>query len=349
MRIGWDLRCLPADGSPGAGIPHAARELWNACLDLAPQYDLELIAFAAKKAALEERGNVTRLSSLRAWSFLRAVKSASIDKLFFPSGTVPLGVSLPAIPWIHDLAIVDHPEWFPESALRRLFTTSLVRRGIQGAPIVFAVSQATAHQITTWTHCPSEKIIVTKLGIDLPKEREPLPEILLQEPYALVLGSVEPRKNHAFLVTIWPEVCRRLGKKIPLVIAGREGWGATIAFPSEVIRIPDVSDPLRATLLAHAGVVLVPSLYEGFGLTAAEAIVSGAPVITSNRGALPEVVQQTGCILPLEQPDAWIDVIVQLFANKKIQEAWRSSSRAHAADFSWTPIAHTVLANLSKY
>ncbi len=349
MRIGWDLRCLPADGSPGAGIPHAARELWKACLNLAPAYGIELVAFAAKNAALEDEGNVNRLSSTRVWSFLQAAKEAKLDACFFPSGTVPLGVFLPAIPWIHDLSIVDHPEWFPESSLRRLYTTSLVRRGIQNAPVVFAVSQATAKQIAAWTQCPSEKIIVTKLGIDLPQERESLPAVLVDVPYALVLGSVEPRKNILFLLTLWPEVCRRLEKTIPFVIAGRDGWGEKIAFPAEVIRIPDVSDPLRTSLLAHAGVVLVPSLYEGFGLTAAEAIVSGAPLITSDRGALPEVVQQTGCILPLEQPEAWIEVIVQLFSNKKIQEAWRSSSRAHAPDFSWTPIAHTVLANLSKY
>lgn len=347
-RIGWDLRCLPTDGSTGAGIAHATCELWQACIPLASAYGLELIAFAPRGAILSTEENVIRLSSSRAWSLRRMLARERVDLLFCPSGAVPLGSPIPAIPWIHDLAILRRPDWFPQSVLRRTFTTSLVRRGIKRSPKVFAVSRDTAKAVVRQCGYDAARIVVTGQGIELPQATERLPEGLTS-PYALVVGTVEPRKNIPFLLDIWPEVCHRLHQEIPLVIAGRDGWGEKLVepLPPYVQRISNLSEPLRGALLNQAAVVLVPSFYEGFGRVAAEAILSAVPVLVSNRGALPEVVKNSGLSLPLIR-EYWIHAITDIVKNPPLKALLEEQAQRRSSDFSWKNVANLVLANLAN-
>ena len=165
-RIGWDLRCLPQDGSPGAGIPHAARELWRACLKESGD-ELEQIAFVPEGAQLDSIGTIVRIPHARSWELKRALRQHPVDVLFCPSGTVPFSMPMPCIPWIHDLAILNHPEWFPEPFWQRFLTTTLVRRGIMNAPGVLTVSQATKKEIIKWTDLDPKQIVVTGQGIEL--------------------------------------------------------------------------------------------------------------------------------------------------------------------------------------
>jgi glycosyltransferase involved in cell wall biosynthesis len=346
-RIGWDLRCLPADGSPGAGIPHAARELWSACVQEGSE-DVDLIAFVAENAYLDESGTVIRLPSSRSRAIRNAVRANPTDLLFCPSGAVTVGLSVPAIPWIHDLAILDHPEWFPEPWWQRILTTTLVRRGIRRASCTFVVSEATKREVVAWTALDPTCVIVTGQGIELAKQEGTLPVSLQEKKYALVLGTVEPRKNCLFLQSIWPDVCHHLAEEIPLVIAGRQGWGnIALQETSSLIRIPDVSEATRLALLRHASVVLVPSLYEGFGRVAAEALALGIPVVTSDRGALPEVVGQAGQCLPLD-PDRWTKAIIDTIRPGPIRNHWVVQAHTATNAFSWAPIAQRVLANLKE-
>lgn len=348
-RIGWDLRCLPADGSPGAGIPHAVRELWSACLHESSEQEFEHIAFISGAASLPEGGRRIHLVSSRSTALKQALKEHPLDLLFCPSGTVPFNISVPAIPWIHDLAILDHPEWFPEPWYQRWFTTMLVRRGLLKAPRVFAVSETTKKEIIKWTSLPESRVLVTGQGIELAPSQAPLPIALQDVRYALILGTVEPRKNIRFIQELWSEFTRTASEEIPLVIAGRDGWGEklTILPDSSIIRITDLSEPLRMTLLRHASVVLVPSFYEGFGRVAAEALTLGVPVITSDGGALPEVVMNFGQCLPCE-PDRWLKAIKETIKPGPIRQYWLEQAEKANDAFSWPPIAKRVLANLKE-
>lgn len=346
-RIGWDLRCLPSDGSPGAGIPHAARELWYACLQEAKDKNVELIAFVSREASLEEAGaKIVRLPSPRSNALRKAFKTDPIDLLFCPSGTVPFGMTIPVVPWIHDLAIVQHPEWFREPWWQRWFTTTLVRRGILRAPIVFAVSEATKREIIAWTSLEASRILVTREGIEQPVSDVSREPVLPETPYALMLGTVEPRKNIPFIQALWPEITKTSTEEISLVIAGQDGWGGPLCFQDpSIIRINDVPDVLRIELLRHARVVLVPSLYEGFGRVAAEALTLGIPVITSDRGALPEVVRSFGQCLPLDE-DRWLKAIKETIKAGPVRQYWLEQARMAKETFSWPSIAKRVLANL---
>ena len=345
-RLGWDLRCLPADGSPGAGIPHAARELWSAFVPLARAQGIEPVAFVSPGASLANAGTIIRLASTRTWALKRALYQQHVSSLFCPSGAVPFGIQIPSFPWIHDLAIFEHPEWFPQSFLRRTLTTNLVKQGIRRASKVFTVSQETAQMVVRHFRIDPSHIVVTGQGIELPNLTGEIPPTL-SKPYALVLGTVEPRKNIPFLIDLWPEICHRIGKTIPLVIAGRDGWGIELPtpLPEGVIRITDLSEPLRGALLKQAAVILVPSYYEGFGRVAAEAILAGTPVIASNRGSLPEIVRESGACLPLIR-DRWLQTIIQILKTPKNDVFLAEQAKRRSLDFSWDAVATRILANL---
>ena len=132
------------------------------------------------------------------------------------------------------------------------------------------------------------------------------------------------------------------------MIAGQQGWGnSALQETPSLIRISDVSEAARLALLRHAAVVLIPSLYEGFGRVAAEALTLGIPVIASDRGALPEVIGQAGQCLPLDQY-RWVKAVVDTIRPGPIRSYWVVQAHTAKNTFSWTPIVKRVLANLQE-
>lgn len=326
MKFGLDLRCLPNDGSEGAGISHATREL---CSRLVLNPSIEWITFVPKGADFNvaQRVRVVYLADGSGGSLRSAVRQNACDALFVPSGAVPWGLGIPAIPWIHDLTILDHPEWFPESWLRRQYTTRLVLRGIKKAPVVFAVSEYTKAAIVRNTGIEAEKVVVTGEGgdgelarwsnLDVPKMKIRAVRYVkekwkIESSFTLALGTVEPRKNLAMLIRAWSKI---QDNGLGLVVAGRWGWkcdetqreisNLPIESKNRFRRIEKITDNDKRQLLLAASTVVVPSWDEGFGLVALESMQAGTPVIASDRGALPEVLGDAGRTLDPADEDAW--------------------------------------------
>ncbi len=344
-RIGVDLRVLPADGSPGAGIAHAARALWQAMLPLASFYDLTLVGFAPQKA-LVGKGKVVRLQGASGDALRQALKKNEVDALFVPGGAIPPGVKIPTYPWVHDLAIFDHPTWFPQSLFKRFLTKRLYLDGLKKAPHVFAISEDTKTMIRKRAKLPLYDITVTYEGADLKRIRRAKPE----EPFALILGTVQPRKNIPFILSLWPEVCRRLKKTVSLVIAGEDGWGDVSISPTiaGVKRYRHFSDAERNGFLQDASMVLLPSLHEGFGLVALEAMTLGTPTLAIDRRALPAGIGCCGRTQPCAEPEQWIREIVKLFTYPAYAAEWGKRGQKQAARFSWEKTARKILAILAK-
>ncbi|MFA6406114.1 MAG: glycosyltransferase, partial [Patescibacteria group bacterium] len=196
MKVGLDLRCLPSDGSLGAGVAHAARAL---CSQLIKDKSVDWVSFFVKGASfpsviLSEMSSTNEVE--RSGPFLKpdssttlryaqndsmriieladgqsktlriALKDNPCDVLFVPSGAVSFGIDIPAVPWVHDLIIFDNPEWFAQSWLQRQFTTRIFLRGIKRAPVVFAVSEYTKQAIIRHALVSQDKVIVTYEGGD---------------------------------------------------------------------------------------------------------------------------------------------------------------------------------------
>jgi len=141
-------------------------------------------------------------------------------------------------------------------------------------------------------------------------------------PYAVCVGTIEPRKNLAFLLAVWRRLIERHGPKAPrLVIAGNRGWEnenvidlfeRSGALAPYVVEVSDLSDSGLASTIAGAECLVAPSLVEGFSLPVVEALSLGVPALASDIAAHREVAQGFAAFLdPLDGP-AWVAAIEAL-------------------------------------
>jgi glycosyltransferase involved in cell wall biosynthesis len=371
MVIGIDLRCLPTDGTPGRGVAHAARFLTEALIirDVPWMWNIYLPRGAAPVAETNpERCRFIELQDASGNALRRALRLHPCDTLFVPQGAIPPALLVRAFPWVHDLAIFDHPEWFPESLLRRTVTTTLFRRGIMRAPVVFAVSEDTKNEIVHRFGIDPDRVIVTLEGGD------PFLEALHGEPlrerkriakqrvaatgvtnaFILALGAVEARKNLAMLIRAWRRACPSIDRAVDLVLAGRNGWDLKDTYEamkyhvvperdgSRIHRIDILDDDVRRDLLLAADLVAIPSLHEGFGLVALEAMQAETPVLVSSAGALPEVVGNAGIILDPHDRDAWARAITGLMNDDVSRIDMALAGKSRSQGMTWEGVAMKV-------
>lgn len=368
MKLGIDLRCLPSDGNPGGGIAHAARAI---AYELNARTDA--ILYLPTGAFIEPcHAETILLPNGTRRSILRAIREYPCDALFVPSGAPPLGIRVPAYPWTHDLDIFFHPEWFPQSRLQRLLTTSMVKYGLRRAPAVLAVSEYAKRQVMHVAHRSSDDIHVTGEGGDtllasfdtssLQNHRQKCRRLLdakgISRPYILVLGTVEPRKNISFIASLWPELSQRFSG-IDLVLAGKDGWKtddiyrdiehARSSSASDILRIKSVSDEERRALLLNASLVLVPSLSEGFGLVALEAAQAGTPVLISGRGALAEVLGDGAWNLGVKNAKVWLDMVGRMLSDTRYRQNILAAQSECAKRWSWRRAADVILTTIRSH
>ncbi|MFA5537740.1 MAG: glycosyltransferase family 1 protein [Gemmobacter sp.] len=230
---------------------------------------------------------------------------------------------IPATVLIHDVIPLDHPEFcrpgIPAAFRRRM------RRVAQGAALVVYNSADTrdraGRHFARWGRVPPG--LVAHLGTDPPAAPDPagLPEGLdLDRPFFLVLGTIEPRKNHVFLLDVWEELARRLpAADMPrLLIVGRRGWrtgafaarlAASALNGQSVLELGGIDDGACAALMARARALLFPSLAEGFGLPLAEAMVAGTPVICSPLPVFREIAGDYPVYLATGDVYPWAEAI----------------------------------------
>ena len=200
------------------------------------------------------------------------------------------------VPLIHDLIPLLHPEYArqgqAETHRRRIATTARL------ADAILVNSAATAADLEPFlsTRAPPPPVAVAPLGIAAPEVKAPP---AAPHPYFVVLGTIEPRKNHLLLLNLWRQRAATLGPAAPrLVVIGRRGWEneniidmleRCAAIDGLVQETGPLPDREVASLLRGARALLFPSFAEGYGLPLVEALALGVPVIASDLPALREV------------------------------------------------------------
>lgn len=329
--LAYDVRVH--DDVHGAGIAHASRSLFEAMQRVSERF-------------------LIRVLPVRSREELKQVKQEAGTRyvgLFAPTGSAWAGELGPVFPWIHDLYIMEHPEWFSESWLRRTWTIRKCVYGIERADRVFAVSAYTRMQVARLTNASADRIIVTSEGVDDCMGDMLSPADKHACLYALALGTVEPRKNLEWLCDTWIRAMRAYRLSVPLVIAGQAGWGG-VRLPNHPLiqRREHVNDQQRIGLLKQAWMVLTPSLGEGFGRVPLEAWACGTPALVSACGALPETVPDSACVAPLD-PRVWESRIAELIT--RTDDAYlllASKGKYWAEQFTWEKTATTILAEFEN-
>ncbi|TAD77875.1 MAG: glycosyltransferase family 1 protein [Sphingomonadales bacterium] len=136
----------------------------------------------------------------------------------------------------------------------------------------------------------------------------------------VILGTIEGRKNHALLLSVWKRLIAMQGDVCPtLIIVGRRGWEAddvftlleTHDFQRKVIEAGPLDDEALAKVLGHANALLFPSHAEGFGIPLVEALAAGIPVIASDLAVFREIAGDIPELLAPDDEDAWIAALME--------------------------------------
>ncbi|MBX9576492.1 MAG: glycosyltransferase family 4 protein [Caulobacteraceae bacterium] len=212
---------------------------------------------------------------------------------------------------IHDLIPVSHPEYCrPGEGPRH---RSRVRAALVDAAGVIANSATTAGALERFAEqerLTPPPIVATPLGLEpVFAARRWSPDV---DPYLVCIGTLEARKNLAFLLTVWRRLAERLGPVAPrLALIGRHGW-ENEAILDHLERSPplqglvhhaaELPDAALARLMAGARSVLAPSAVEGFDLPALEALALGVPVIASDIPVHRELARGARLVDPLDGP-----------------------------------------------
>ena len=205
---------------------------------------------------------------------------------------------------VHDLIPVTHPEYCrPGERVRHL---ARMRNAITMGCGIIAISHNMLDALRTLSNEAGLRLPPTVVAPNAPGLPPPAPGPRpIKGPYFVVLGTIEPRKNHWLLLQLWRRLVERLGEAAPrLVIIGQRGWECENVVDllerceqlrGFVFEKNHCSDEELVTYLHHAQALLFPSFVEGYGLPMSEALSLGVPVIASDlpvfreiAGAVPE-------------------------------------------------------------
>jgi glycosyltransferase involved in cell wall biosynthesis len=273
------------------------------------------------------------------------------EVLWSPANSGPWTVRRQAVT-IHDASPFDHPEWFKPAfgAWTRLSWRILAKT----ARSILTVSNFSSERLKKHLSIPESKLHVVYDGVGRPfkpQSQKALSEIRekygLKKPYFLFVGTQEPRKNLKTLFQAWDSFLLS-NTDYSLVIAGQKGTVFSAHGAGKVLNLTYVQfldyvpdDDLPA-LYSGAFATLVPSLYEGFGLTALEAMACGTPVIASNTTSFPEVVGNSALSVDPANANEIANAMLQISDNPALANTLSEGGIQHASQFTWDESARKI-------
>jgi glycosyltransferase involved in cell wall biosynthesis len=325
------------------------------------RYTLELCArFGTQVASISPTKPMQGITG-HLWEQIRLPLMIGSQLLWSPANSGPVTMRRQVVT-LHDIATIDHPEWFNAkfAGWYRWMIPRLVRRVLR----VITGSEFTKRRLVEISGVDESRIVVIPDGVD--RRFYPRPEHetemvrkelgIPSSRYVFSLGTLEPRKNIPRQLQAWAQSVAHLPQDLWLVVAGATGKGHVFGtlnldnLPPRVHLMGFVPDEKLPALYSGAIAQLCPSLYEGFGLPALEAMAAGTVPIASNCSSLPEVVGNTGILVDPNDTDAIATAIVRIVNDLPMREQLRHRAIARSKAFGWDRTAELtwrVLAEVS--
>jgi glycosyltransferase involved in cell wall biosynthesis len=246
----------------------------------------------------------------------------------------------------------------------RRYLSDAVTRAVAKAGHILADSESTRHDLMELMAAGEDKVTVIYPGVE-PRfcpvlDAQALTRVRaryeLPQDFILGLGTLQPRKNFSGLIQAYDRLLRTSGdepamQNLHLVIAGGKGWMyeddlalvQRLGLAQRVRFTGFVDDKDLPALYSLASVFAFPSLYEGFGLPALEAMACGTPVVAADNSSLPEVVGQAAWLVEARDVEALAGALVALLTDELLRARLVDAGFEQARQFTWQDAANRLL------
>jgi glycosyltransferase involved in cell wall biosynthesis len=253
------------------------------------------------------------------------------------------------IGFLYDLGFLHNPDAYPGSYKKLVsITDHLVKRSSH----IVTISHAVKDDIVRHYDLDPAGITVAYPGVD--ETFTPKGQVHHgPRPYFLFVGALKPGKNIPGLLRGFATFLKNASKSCDLYLGGGDYWKdpaideliVSLGLSSSVKKLSFVPDDKLVAYYRGAVALVSPSLYEGFGLPAAEGMACGTPVIGSTAGALPEVIKGGGIVVDPHDSAALAEAMGIMVDTKKRSVYARAAIR-QAKSYSWKTFAKTIHALL---
>jgi glycosyltransferase involved in cell wall biosynthesis len=283
-----------------------------------------------------------------------------LDVLHSPGYTAPLNVPCANVVSILDMLYRVYPRIIPQP--KRSFWQVSIPLSARRCHAVLTISENSGRDIVKYLHIPAEKIVVSHLAVDqqlvdsyrgLQSEQarnDKVGGLIEKGPYVFTLiNSINGHKNLLGLLMAFKELHRRL-PDTRLVVGGRAGEEAKTQRVLEALGLREAvllpgyltaEDIVR--LYIRAAAYVIPSLFEGFGLPALEAMYFGVPVVCSNAGSLPEVVGDAGIFFDPKDHSKMSECLYRVLTDGTLRSELIQKGRNRVSGFTWQETARKTL------
>lgn len=286
------------------------------------------------------------------------LRQVHADLLFAPSFLVPSVSPIPSVVAILDTMYLVHPEHY--DVLWRLWLQAFVPMAVQRAAAIVTISHSSKNDIVKYYHVDPAKINVTHLGVDSKfrqiADQDQLLEVRarygLDRPYILFVGALERMKNvprllEAFSLLREAGLCPRHN----LVLLGPTGKGADeirrtmarLSLADHVAFLGYVPKEDLPRLYNAADLLVLPSLYEGFGLPIVEAMACGTPIVASNTSSIPEVAADAALLFDPTDSSSLAKQIHRALSDVDLRQELIAAGLRRARQFTWESAARRTM------
>ncbi len=334
----------PATRDLVTGTEVYAREVCSRLQAAAPELAWRFFA-SRPKAGLGVDAMVIPLR--RMWSQVRLPVALARERpklLFVPAHAIPFAWPGKALTVVHDLAFERHPSAY--SLAERSYLKLTTRWAALRCPLLIAVSESTKSDLESIYGLRPERVRVVPLGAGAPQvapaPASRLAELGVSGTFVLQVGRIEPRKNQtAALAAI-----ERLDG-VTLVVAGHERDAAMAAALHASPRcrvLGRVDQPTLELLYERASAVVVPSLYEGFGLPVLEAMARGKVVVAAKASSLHEVGGEAALYFHDAADSQQLASVLEVaLGDEKLRTSLARAAQARAREYTWERCAAGVV------
>ncbi len=256
---------------------------------------------------------------------------------------------------VHDLAFIKYPETIEAKNLT--FLQKWVRPSIEKADHIIAVSDATKQAIIDNFHIDPSKITRIYNGVEesfFEKTTEDEVNAMkgiyhIHKPYLLSLSTLEPRKDFISQIRAYKLLPKTIRENYSLIIGGGTGWKyeeilkemSESLDAGEIRYLGYIDQVHKRALLQNAALYLHTSLDEGFGIGIVEALASKIPVIATDISCHPEILQQFGFFVPIQDPQSLSTKIEEVISTDN--KAMIEKGCEHAKTFSWKKMEESTI------